>query len=85
MPKIPRDISARELCEALKKYNYEISRQTGSHIRLTRNVKGSRHSITVPAHNPIKVGTLNHILSELTGHLKVEKEYLIFTLFGCNR
>jgi len=35
VPKIPRDISGRELAELLKKYGYEINRKTGSHILLT--------------------------------------------------
>ncbi|MHC2995206.1 MAG: hypothetical protein IBV53_06890 [Candidatus Atribacteria bacterium] len=35
MPKIPRDISGRELAELLKKYGYEINRKTGSHFLLT--------------------------------------------------
>jgi len=34
MPKIPRDISGRDLAKVLSKYGYEIVRQTGSHIRL---------------------------------------------------
>jgi len=35
VPKIPRDISGRELAELLKKYGYEINRKTGSHFLLT--------------------------------------------------
>jgi len=34
MPRIPRDISGRELARLLKKYGYEITRETGSHISL---------------------------------------------------
>ncbi len=34
MPKIPRDISGLKLAKLLEKYNYRITRQTGSHIRL---------------------------------------------------
>ncbi len=33
--KLPRDISGEELAKLLKKFGYEITRQTGSHIRLT--------------------------------------------------
>lgn len=33
--KIPRDISGEELARLLKKYGYEVTRQKGSHIRLT--------------------------------------------------
>jgi predicted RNA binding protein YcfA (HicA-like mRNA interferase family) len=37
MPKLPRDISGAEFARLLKKYDYKITRQTGSHIRLTSN------------------------------------------------
>ncbi len=40
-------ISGSELAKLLKKYGYEITRQTGSHIRLTTSVKGEHH-ITIP-------------------------------------
>ena len=32
MPKIPRDISGKELAKLLKKYDYKIERERGSHI-----------------------------------------------------
>jgi predicted RNA binding protein YcfA (HicA-like mRNA interferase family) len=31
MPKMPRDISGRELANLLKRFGYETTRQTGSH------------------------------------------------------
>lgn len=33
--KLPRDLTGLELAKALKALGYEITRQTGSHIRLT--------------------------------------------------
>ncbi|HDD43516.1 MAG TPA: type II toxin-antitoxin system HicA family toxin [Candidatus Desulfofervidus auxilii] len=33
-------MSGRELARLLKKYGYEITRETGSHIRLTSKLKG---------------------------------------------
>jgi len=33
--KLPRNISGAELAGALKKLGYQITRQTGSHLRLT--------------------------------------------------
>jgi predicted RNA binding protein YcfA (HicA-like mRNA interferase family) len=55
--KIPRDLGGEDLVRLLKKYDYEITRQAGSHIRLTTNLKGEHH-ITMPSHKPLKVGTL---------------------------
>ena len=37
--KIPRDVSSDKIVQLLKKYEYKITRQTGSHIRLTSNIK----------------------------------------------
>jgi predicted RNA binding protein YcfA (HicA-like mRNA interferase family) len=43
----------------LAKLGYEISRQTGSHIRVTRvRTEGGEHHVTIPTHDAI-VGTLN--------------------------
>ena len=47
--RIPRDIGGEELVKILKKYGYQITRQTGSHIRLTTDIKGE-HRITIPKH-----------------------------------
>ena len=81
MPKLPRDISHKELCKSLEKYDYTITRQTGSHIRLKSNFMGFEHSITIPAHNPIKIGTLNNIVNDVAKYLKMQREKLIASLF----
>jgi len=62
--KTPRDCAASELVRALRKFGYTVLRQTASHIRLTTQQDGE-HYITVPNHNPIKVGTLHGILKDL--------------------
>ena len=81
MPKIPRDISGEELTKLLKKYGYEVNRKTGSHIRLVSKFKDEEHNITVPDHHPIKIGTLNNILSDLANYLKIDKKELTNKLF----
>jgi len=81
VPKIPRDISGEELTKLLKKYGYEVNRKTGSHIRLVSKFKDEEHNITVPDHHPIKIGTLNNILSDLANYLKIDKKELTSKLF----
>lgn len=81
MVKIPRDISARRLCGILEKFDYSVVRQTGSHIRLRSEYKRSAHFITIPEHDPIKIGTLNKILNEVAGYLEISKEELLRDLF----
>jgi len=72
----PRDLGGKELAKLLAKYGYEITRQTGSHIRLTTTLKGEHH-ITIPAHKPLRVGTLNNILNDVAEYLEIEKKTLI--------
>lgn len=78
--KIPRDISGAELVKLLGKHGYYVSKQTGSHMRLTTEVNGEHH-ITIPNHSPIKIGTLNNILKDVADHLKVNKEDFIKKTF----
>ena len=78
--KTPRDISGGELARALGRLGYEITRQTGSHLRLTRRV-GGEHHITIPNHTRVKIGTLNSILNEVAEHCGLSKEELLKALF----
>ena len=81
MPKIPRDISGRDLADLLKKFGYKITRQAGSHIRLTSFKKDEAHHITIPNHTPLKIGTLSQILKDIANYLKMGKDDFIRQLF----
>ena len=80
MKKVPRDISGRDLIRILKKLGYQQTRQTGSHIRLTTEENGIHH-LTIPDHNPIKIGTLSNILKDIASHFEITKEDLTERLF----
>lgn len=79
--KLPRDLSGRELVQALARLGYEVSHQTGSHIRLTTQ-RNREHHVTVPAHDPIKIGTLNAILRDVSTHAGLSREELLIKLFS---
>jgi predicted RNA binding protein YcfA (HicA-like mRNA interferase family) len=79
--KIPRDVSATELIKRLPVFGYIVSRQTGSHIRITTLQKGQHH-LTIPNHDPIKIGTLSSILSDIAQHFSITKEELIRKIWG---
>jgi predicted RNA binding protein YcfA (HicA-like mRNA interferase family) len=79
--KLPRDISGPELARLLQKLGYQITRQTGSHLRLTTNEAGQHH-ITIPNHDPIKVGTLSGILGDVARHFEISRHELVQRLFG---
>ncbi|WP_198170182.1 type II toxin-antitoxin system HicA family toxin [Mucilaginibacter arboris] len=53
--KLRRDLSSKELIKILSKFGYKISRQKGSHIRLTRVTITGSHHVTIPDHNPTKI------------------------------
>lgn len=78
--KLPRDLSGEDLVKALAIFGYAIDRQTGSHIRLTTQLQGEHH-ITIPAHDPLKVGTLNAILREIAEHFGLTRDELLEQLF----
>jgi predicted RNA binding protein YcfA (HicA-like mRNA interferase family) len=80
--KIPRSVSAKELINSLGKIGYSVSRQAGSHIRLTATTSKGTHHVTIPNHNPIKIGTLSSILKEVASYKEITKEELFRILFG---
>jgi predicted RNA binding protein YcfA (HicA-like mRNA interferase family) len=80
--KLPRDVGGKELAALLDRYGYKITRQTGSHMRLTSTSKGSENHITIPAHKPLRVGTLDGIVSQIAAYLEIEHQKLIQELFG---
>jgi predicted RNA binding protein YcfA (HicA-like mRNA interferase family) len=79
--KIPRNISGGQLATLLEVYGYKVTRQVGSHDRLTTQKNGEHH-ITIPLHKAIHIGTLNNILKTLADHLEIDKETLIGELFS---
>ncbi len=66
--KLPRDLAASDLEKALRRaFGYQFTRQSGSHRRLTTQT-GGEHHLTIPAHDPLKPGTLRAILGEVATH-----------------
>ena len=79
--RLPRDLGGDELASLFSKYQYGVTRQTGSHLRLTSSLKGAQHHVTIPRHKPLKVGTLNIILKEVAAYLEMDKQELLEDLF----
>jgi predicted RNA binding protein YcfA (HicA-like mRNA interferase family) len=78
--KIPRSISGAVLAKKLEKSVYTITRQSGSHIRLTSQLS-EEHPITIPRHDPLKVGTLSSILNAVAEHFLTTKEEIAKDIF----
>ena len=79
--RLPRDLGGEELAVLLRRCGYEVTRQTGSHMRLTTMLEGEHH-ITIPHHKPLRVGTLSAILRDVAEHLGIPRQTLMETLFG---
>jgi predicted RNA binding protein YcfA (HicA-like mRNA interferase family) len=74
--KIPRDLSGAQLRKSLRALGYGSVRQEGSHIRLTTQRDGEHH-VTIPAHTPLKVGTLSSILKLVAAHHRMPLAQLL--------
>ena len=79
--KLPRDLSGRDLAHRLRSYGYEVTRQVGSHMRLITQERGQHH-VTIPAHDELRVGTLEYILASVAHHLGLDRQELELKLFG---
>jgi predicted RNA binding protein YcfA (HicA-like mRNA interferase family) len=79
--RLPRDIGGIELASLLSRYGYSVTRQTGSHLRLTSSLRGTEHHVAIPRHKPLKVGTLSSILRDVATYLDMDKQELMAELF----
>jgi predicted RNA binding protein YcfA (HicA-like mRNA interferase family) len=74
--RLPRDVEPTALVSALSAFGYKPTRQTGSHIRITTQTGGEHHEV-IPNHKPIKIGTLQSILSSIANHHGMTVEELL--------
>jgi predicted RNA binding protein YcfA (HicA-like mRNA interferase family) len=75
--KLPRDLSGEDLIQHLCKcWGYQRVHQVGSHVIL-QTQQPTPHRIAVPAHDPLRVGTLNAILSAVAAQKNVSKEKIL--------
>ena len=65
--KTPRDVSGAELARSLRVLGYQVTRQTGSHLRVTTLEQGEHHEV-IPNHSPVKIGTFKSILRNVAAH-----------------
>jgi predicted RNA binding protein YcfA (HicA-like mRNA interferase family) len=79
--RLPRDLSGSDLSQALRTIGYSVTRQTGSHLRLTTQEHGEHH-LTIPQHTPLRIGTLSAILADVATHYELSRDALLEKLFG---
>ena len=78
--KLPRDVGGAELAKALANTGYRVTRQSGSHLRLT-HPGPPQHHVTIPGHSNLKVGTLAGILDEVAKYLGLDRDALLKLMF----
>jgi len=74
--KTPRNLNGQDLVKALRILEYDVTRQKGSHIRVTTQ-KGGEHHEVIPSHKPLKPGTLASILKSIAAHHGMKTAELI--------
>jgi predicted RNA binding protein YcfA (HicA-like mRNA interferase family) len=74
--RLPRDLGGDDLAKALRRLGYAVTRQSGSHLRLSTR-QGGEHHVTVPRHDPLRIGTLAAILAEIGAHHGLGREELL--------
>ena len=83
--RVPRDLSGAELSLLMRRYDYQVTRRTGSHMRLTSTLKGSEHHVTIPRHQNLRVGRLSAVLKDVAAYLDLGLDQLMQELFGKSR
>ena len=73
-------MSGTELARALQRVGYRVTRQTGSHVRLTTSERGEHH-VTIPNHESLRAGTLASVLGDVAAHLHLTRDELANRLF----
>lgn len=74
-------MSGAQLIRALGKIGYVPTRQTGSHVRLSCE-SPAQHHITVPLHDPLRIGTLAGILAAVADARGLTRDELQQQLLG---
>ena len=78
--KLPRDVSGLALIKVLEKhYGYRRIHQVGSHVILETNIP-RHHRIAVPAHDSLRLGTLNALLRTVAETKNVDKNEILSKL-----
>jgi predicted RNA binding protein YcfA (HicA-like mRNA interferase family) len=78
--KVPRDLNGAHVAKVLcRDWGYVQVHQEGSHIILQTEIPGHQR-ISIPNHNPVRVGTLNAIIKAVASHKRVERDAVLDSL-----
>jgi predicted RNA binding protein YcfA (HicA-like mRNA interferase family) len=78
--KVPRDLSGAQLIKVLcRDWGYRQVHQEGSHVILQTETPGHQR-LSVPNHDPLRVGTLNSIVRVVATHKGVHRQTVLDSL-----
>ena len=78
--KLPRNLNGRDLAQALvRHWNYREVNRVGSHIIL-QTESPKHHRVSVPDHNPLRIGTLNAILRSVADAKNLTRNDILASL-----
>ena len=78
--KVPRDLSGAQLVKVLcRDWGYQQVNQEGSHVILQTASPGQQR-LSIPNHNPVRVGTLNAIIRAVAAHKQVDRQAILDSL-----
>ena len=70
--RVPKDLYGRDFANHLiRKWEFRELRQTGSHIILRTDVP-TGYTVSVPAHKPLRPGTLRDLIGAIADHKQVD-------------
>ena len=75
--RVPKDLYGRDFANHLiRKWAFRELRQTGSHIILRTEVP-TGYTVSVPAHKPLRPGTLRDMISAIADHKQVDRSEIL--------
>jgi predicted RNA binding protein YcfA (HicA-like mRNA interferase family) len=78
MPNLKR-LSGKDIIKALEAIGFSVTRQKGSHVRLSRfSLDGGAEHVTIPNHDEIDKGTEKSIIRSLKPFVTEEQIQTIF-------
>jgi predicted RNA binding protein YcfA (HicA-like mRNA interferase family) len=78
--KVPRDLGGAQLIKVLcRDWGFRQVHQEGSHVILQTETPGHQR-LSVPNHNPLRVGTLNSIVRAVATHKGVDRQTVLDSL-----
>ena len=72
--KTPRNLNGKDLCDRMSRVGYFRDRKAGDHFVMVNEAR--THTVSVPQHKPLKVGTLASILNDLIEATGLSREEL---------